>query len=135
MQKADPFVVGAGSGFGVEQGKTFGGQTLHFGMDIGYFEGDMVYAFPLFLYIAGNDAVGGQTLEQFDLGLPLLEKSGGDLLAYYRFRLIAGTSEQPFIQGDGRSEVFNGNANMFHFLHGRFLAKDRRKGQCDANKK
>src|SRR6185437_16944250 len=69
VEEADQFVVGAGFGGGVEEGEAGCGEALHFGVDVGDFEGDVVHAFAAGFNEFGDDAVGCESLEELDLGV------------------------------------------------------------------
>ena len=125
MQEADQLIVCAWLGFRAEQSKACSGQPVHLGAEIGDFECDMVHAFAFLIDVAGDDAVGGQPLEQFDLGLSFFEKCGIDLFAGYFFCFVTGGIQQLFKKGDGNGKIFYGDANMLDFIHVCFFIKNK----------
>jgi hypothetical protein len=118
VDKANQFIIGALFWRLVEQGKTFGAEPLHFGMDICHLEGDMVHAFSFLFHEFADDAIGPLALEQLDLCVAAPEKRGLDTFRGYSFRLIARAAQQAFVKRDGEGKVFYGNTDMFDFLHG-----------------
>ncbi len=121
MKKADQLVVGPWFGLGVEEREACLFEPLHFSVNIGYVESNMVYAFPLLFDEAGDDTVRILSLQQLDLGLSLAEEGRGHLLAVNLFHLVAGGIEKGLEEGYGGGEIFDGDANVFDFTHGNEL--------------
>jgi hypothetical protein len=57
MQEANEFIISAGLGGFIEEGKAFSLQPFHFGFYIVYRKGNVVDAFSFFFDVAGNDAL------------------------------------------------------------------------------
>ena len=113
VEEADELVVGAGFGGGVEEGEAGGGEALHFGVDVGDFEGDVVHAFAAGFDEFRDDAIGSEALEELDLGVAGAEEGGVDALGFDPFSFVAGGVEKGLVERDAAGEVSDGDADVF----------------------
>lgn len=79
-------------------------------------KGDMVHPFAPFLQKAGNGAVVGKRLQQFDLAFAGLKEGGDYPLRGYLLYLIVRPAQKLFKQQVRGLQVLNGYADMFYFL-------------------
>lgn len=90
VEEANQFVIGPTLRRFVEQDKALGLQSAHFGLNISYFKGNMVHAFPLFFDIPGDYPIGCGAFEQLNLAFTGLKKRGIHVLRLYGFGFVAG---------------------------------------------
>lgn|GEM_PF-2751310 len=94
MQESDQFIIGAAFGFFIQRDEPFGFQSVNFGPDIGYFEGNVVDTLSAFFDKFCDRAFRIGSFEKFDFAFPYLKKRSGHFFTFNGLNFIVRLTEQ-----------------------------------------
>lgn len=117
MQKGDQFIIGTAFWLAVQGDKSFGLQSVNFGPDIGYFEGDVVDAFSAFFDKSGDGALRVGSFEEFDFAFTDMEERSRHLFTFDGLDFVVCLTEQAGKEVVTIRHIADGYTYMIYFDH------------------